>query len=42
MPNAPSIISTACKRLMLKIRPDTGGSNYLARQFNEAKVVLVE
>src|ERR1700674_3969152 len=32
-------IRAAHKRLMLKVHPDTGGSNHFARQLNEAKAV---
>jgi type IV secretion system protein VirD4 len=34
-------IYAAYKRLMLKVHPDTGGSNHFARQLNEAKEVLL-
>ena len=34
-------IYAAYKRLMLKVHPDTGGSNHFARQLNEAKELLL-
>ena len=38
----PNDIRAAYKRLMLKVHPDTGGSNHFARQLNEAKAALLE
>lgn len=38
---SPDDIRSAYKRLMLKVHPDTGGSNYMARQLNEAKAALL-
>jgi len=34
-------IRAAYKRLMLKVHPDAGGTNYFARQLNEARTVLL-
>jgi DnaJ-class molecular chaperone len=34
-------IINAYKRLIGKVHPDRGGSNYFAKQLNEAKAVLL-
>jgi hypothetical protein len=34
-------IKTAYKRMMAKVHPDQGGSNYFAKQLNEAREVLL-
>jgi curved DNA-binding protein CbpA len=35
-------IVQAHKRLMIKVHPDKGGSNFLAAQLNRAKSVLLD
>jgi curved DNA-binding protein CbpA len=35
-------INAAWKRLMNQVHPDKGGSNFIAKQLNEAREVLLE